>query len=263
MGKYVPAFVVSVLLHVGIFLLAFITWLNTPKPMPMASIPVEIISDVPQHEMAAAPVEPDAVKPPEPIPAPPVPPTQPPVPAPVQPIPEPIKPQKKPDTPAKAPVAPPDKNGMKKPTPQKPTLDLDALSQVAATPSKANTKKQAQANLHPTNGQSNYGAAPNDAGQKVALDALTRQISKLWILSCDVQGWDAIKPQIKFTLSPNGRVIDGPDWVNQRGDPMWVSGAARATAAVNKGQPYSDLPDGLYNVPITITFDAHKACNGQ
>lgn len=263
MNKYVPALVVSVLLHAGVFLLALIIWANTPREVPLASVPVEIVSSVPQHEMAAAPVVPDAVKPPEPIPAPPEPPKQQPLPAPVQPIPEPVKPQKPTPQTAKAPTAPPDKNGMKKPQPEKPTLDLNALSQIAATPSKANTKKQAQANVHPTNGQSNYGAAPNDAGQKVALDALTRQISKLWILSCDVEGWDKIKPDIKFTLSPNGRIIDGPTWVNQRNDPTWDSGAARAMAAVNKGQPYSDLPDGLYNVPITITFDAHKACSGQ
>lgn len=264
MKRLFPAFVVSILLHAGVFLLAMWVWATKPIPAPPPSVPVEIVSSVPQREMAAAPVEPTAVKTPEPVPQPPEPvkpPPPTPTPVPPQPVPAPVKPQKTPEKPVVT-KAPPDKNGIKKPQPEKPTLDLDALSQISATPSKAHTLKPAQANTHPTNGAANSGAAPHDAGQKAELQALTARISKLWILSCDVQGWDTIKPQIKFTLSPGGRVIDGPTWVNHRGDPMWDSGASRAMAAVNKGQPYNDLPGDLYNVPITITFDADKACNG-
>ncbi len=262
MKRLLPALLVSVLLHVGVFLLALLTWATESVAPPVASVPVEIVSSVPQHEMAAAPVDTNAVKPPEPIPAPPEPvkPTPPP-PTPPQPLPEPLKPQKAPEKPVTK--APPDKNGTKKPEPDKPTLDLNALSQVGATPPKSKTRQQAQANTHPTSGVSNYGAAPNDAGVKVALDALTDRISRLWTLNCDVPGSDQVQAKIKFTLSPNGRVIAGPDWVNRRDDPVWTAAAGLAQAAVKKGEPYGDLPDGLYNVPITLNFDAQKACNGR
>ena len=262
MRRFFPAFVVSILLHAGVFLLALLTWVATPKAIPIPSVPVEIVSSVPQHEAAAAPVDTMAVKPPEPVPAPPEPvkPT-PPVPAPPQPLPEPIKPVKTPEKVVTK--APPDKNGIKKPVPEKPTLDLNALAQIGAAPSKAKTRQQAQANVHPTNGSSNTGAAPNDAGQKVALDALADRIKKLWTLNCDVPGSDQVVATVTFTLSPNGRVIMGPTWVNRRDDPVWEAAAGLAIAAVNKGQPYADLPGGLYGQPIKLNFDAKTACRDR
>ncbi len=262
MNRYLPALVISLLLHVGVFLLALIGWIGASHDTPVASVPVEIISTVPQHEMAAAPVDTQAVKTPEPVPAPPEPVPTPPPPTPqVQPIPTPSKAQAKPDTP---PVkAPPDKNGLKKPTPPvKPQPDI--LGGILDnTPSKSQTRQQAQANTHPTQGASNYGAAPNDAGQKVALTALTDRISKLWTLNCDVPGSDQVIVKIRFMLSPNGRVISGPTWIDQRDDPVWQAAAGLAIAAVNKGQPYGDLPDGLYNQQLTINFDAKAACRAR
>ena len=268
-------FLVSLLLHVGVLALAWISWTTASKPLPVSSVPVEIVSNVPSHQMAEAPVDELAVKTPVPEPAPeevPVPTPPEPVPAPKLPVPVPQKavtpptpkPVKTPAPAVKATAVPPDKNGQKKPVPPKPTkpaLDLGALSQLPASPSKAPTRRQAQANTRPTNGASNNGGSPKETGPE--MKALVAKLQKLWSPNCDVPGGNQVQVDIKFTISPNGRVIAGPDWVNKRGDTVWVAGANRAMAAVKRGELYDDLPDGFYNIPITITFDAKVACRNQ
>ncbi len=315
MKRYGPSFVLSVLLHVGLLALALITWQMTPKPIPVASVPVELVSQVPMHAQTETPVDKLAVKTPTPEPAPeeetkPTPPT----PAPKLPVPVPQKeivappvktpapkpvPVKAPETkptpkptpapPKPAPVptpAPPDKNGMKKPqptpvkepakptpapakaapakptAPAKPVLDLDALSQIAAAPSKSRTRNPAQANTHATNGSSNYGAAPADAGMQTAIGALTQRLQKLWNPACDVPGFNTVHPDIRFVISPSGRVTQGPDWANPRNDPVWTAAANNAKSAVKRGELYEGLPAGLYNRPLVITFDGSSACGG-
>ncbi len=142
-------------------------------------------------------------------------------------------------------------------------LDLGALAQTAASPSKAPTRTLAQANTHRTTGLSNVGSGPADAGTQVAMDALTQRLQHLWSPNCDVPGGNQVQPDIEFTLSPNGRVTEGPRWTNPRSDPVWQAGATRAMLAVKRGELYSGLPAGLYNTSITITFDAKNACRGQ
>lgn len=268
-------FLVSFLLHVGVLLLAYISWSTASKPLPVSSVPVDIVSNVPSHQMAEAPVDELAVKTPVPEPAPeetPVPTPPEPVPAPKLPVPVPQKavapptpkPTPKPPAPTKVTPTPPDKNGQKKPAPAKPakpSLDLNALSQLPASPSKAPTRRQAQANTHATNGASNNGAAPAETAPEMR--ALVAKLQKLWSPNCDVPGGNQVQVDIKFTISPNGRVIEGPRWVNQRSDNVWTAGANRAMAAVKRGELYDDLPDGFYNQPITITFDAKVACRNQ
>ena len=289
MRRFPVAFVVSVLLHVGLLLLAYISWEDAPKPVAVVSVPVELVAKIPSRQQAEAPVDKLAVKTPAPIPAPeeqpkPTPPT----PAPPLPVPLPQKevvPQKKPEpkpvptpkppepkpVPKPADKAPPDKDGMKKPTPPAkatpkpaaPTLDLGALSQMGASPSKAPTRISPQANTHRTTGESNFGSGPADAGAQVALDALTQRLQHLWSPNCDVPGGNQVQPDIEFILSPNGRVTEGPRWTNPRSDPVWQAGATRAMLAVKRGELYDGLPAGLYNRSITITFDAKNACRGQ
>ncbi len=288
MNRFGPAFIVSVLLHVGLVALAFISWKTAPKPIPVASVPVEIVSKIPSREMAAAPVDELAVKTPAPEPAPeePVKPEVKPEPAPKLPVPvpqkaaaPPAKLEKKPEPP-KPDKVPPAKDGLKKPTPPTPSKTAaaktapaktppaktapkdDFLSRLAATPSKAPTRLPAKANTKATNGASNVGSGPADAGEKTAIDALSQRLSRLWLLNCDVPGSDQVNPEIRFILSSNGRVIQS-EWVNKRSDPIWVAGANLALAAINKGQPYGDLPQGLYNRPLKITFLANEACRGR
>lgn len=263
MQRIGPATVLSVLLHVGLFLLAYLSWKTAPKPPIVASVPVELVASAPTHEQAEAPVDKLAVKTPEPEPAPeePVKPT-PPTPAPKLPVPTPVKPAVKPEP--KPTPAPPDKNGMKKPEPPKktkPTLDLDALSQIAAAPSKSKTRAPAQANTRKTDGASNFGSAPADAGSKSDLTPVKEKIWPKWTPNCDVPGGNAVVPIIRFTISPNGRVIQGPEWINPHNDPVWEAAAARAMQAVKAAELYTDLPPNLYNRPITFNFDPKSVCN--
>ncbi len=274
MNRFSTAFVISVLLHVGLFLLIVFSWTSAPKPLPVASVPVELVSNVPTREQAEAPVDKLAVKTPEPEPAPeePVKVEPKPEPAPKLPVPVPqkaiVKPEpkadKKPD-PKLAAKAPPDKDGAKKPAPPKdtkPALDLNALSQLGATPSKSKTRNPAQANTRKTDGMSNRGTSPADSGLQSELTALTKRLQPLWNPNCDVPGANLVKPRIGFTISPNGRVIKGPEWVNRRNDAVWEAAASRAMSAVKRGELYDDLPKDLYNRPLEIDFDGASACGG-
>ncbi len=299
MRRFPPAFVVSVLLHVGLLLLAYISWKHAPKPVPVSSVPVELVAKVPSRQQAETPVDKLAVKAPQPIPAPeqepkPTPPT----PAPKLPVPElqkeivpqkkaepkPVptpkppepKPVPKPPEPKPAEKAPPDKDGMKKsvppqktkPAPSPPSLDLNALAQTAAAPSKAPTRTLAQANTHKTDGASNFGSGPADAGDtQVALGDLGRKLGRLWSPNCTAPGAGGVVIKLTVRFSPNGRVISGPTWLNERkGDALWEDGASRAAAAITRGeqeQLYAGLPKGAYNVDVPFTFVAKTTCENQ
>jgi len=295
MRRYPVSFVVSILLHVGLFALLFIGWINTPRPIAVSAVPVELVSKVPSRLQAEAPVDKLAVKTPQPIPAPeekpqPTPPTPaPPLPVPTpqkevaptkkpepKPVPQPKppepKPAPKPPEPKPAEKAPPDKNGLKKPVPAektkpapaKPSLDLDALAQTAASPSKAPTRTLPQANTHRTTGISSTGSGPADAGVlDQALSALTSKLGHIWAPNCDVPGGNKVDLHLLFVISPTGRVISGPQWLNPRNDPVWEAAATRAKAAVKRGELYDDLPAGVYNKQLDIEFDAQKVCAGQ
>ncbi len=290
MRRFPLAFVVSVLLHVGLLLLAYISWKDAPKPVAVVSVPVELVAKIPSRQQAEAPVDKLAVKTPAPIPAPeeqpkPTPPTPaPPLPVPVpqkevtpqkkpepKPVPTPKPPEPKP-TPKPADTAPPDKDGMKKPVPPakakpapaKPVLDLGALAQTAAAPSKAPTRTLPQANTHRTTGISNTGSGPADAGVvNDALSALTQKLGRIWAPNCDVPGGDKVDLHLLFVISPSGRVTSGPQWLNPSSDPVWEAAATRAKAAVKRGELYDDLPAGAYNHPLDIEFDAQKVCHEQ
>lgn len=287
-NRYGVPLALAAVLHVGLFLLAYVSWISAPKPSVMASVPVELVSQVPMHEQMETPVDSLAVKTPAPEPAPEETPKETePVPAPKLPVPtqkevvkpEPVKtppPKPTPAPPKPAPKetpAPPDKNGMKKPQPDakakpakaappaKPALDLSNLAaQMAAQAAKSRTRTPAQANTHATNGNSNTGSAPADAGTQTALTALTERLRHLWTTSCDVPGFNTVHPDIRFMISPNGRVVQGPDWTNPRNDSVWEAAASRAKSAVKRGELYDDLPKELYNRPLVITFDGQKAC---
>jgi len=197
------------------------------------------------------------------------------VPEKTKPEPKPLPPQPKPEpkpAPKGADKAPPDKNGMKPPVPPekskparpKPSDDfLSGLAQNAVSPSKAPTRTLPQANTRLTTGMSSRGSGPADAGDKLAMSELTDKLDHLWQLNCDVWAPKKVSFDLMFVISPNGRVISGPEWINPNADPVWQAAAARAKAAVKKGELYTDLPPGLYNRRLQITFDAPTACAGQ
>lgn len=107
------------------------------------------------------------------------------------------------------------------------------------------------------------GAAPADAGMSQAMATLTGTISRVWMPMCETEAQRQIRVRIRFRLSPGGRVIDGPGWADADDNPDRAYAAHQAMAAVSNGQPYAGLPEGLYNTPITIIFDAERACAGR
>ena len=275
MKRFNTALVLSVALHAGVLALAYVSWKTAPPPLTIASVPIELVSEVPMREQAEAPVDEQAVKTPEPEPAPPEPVVEPkPQPAPKLPVPAQQKPAtpkpepKKPEPPKPEPKkAAPDPKGVKKPEPPKPTKPKtsaadDLLARLAAAPAQSSSKKPAQANTRRTDGRSNQGTAPADAGTQAALTALINKLSNLWNPNCDVPGAKLVSPEIHFTSSPNGRVVKGPEWANRRSDPIWQAAASRAMSAVKRGELYDDLPKELYNQPLEIVFDGKKVCGG-
>lgn len=256
---------VSVLLHVGVFLLAFIVWESHPRLPQTSSVPVTIVAEVPAHEMAAAPVDELAVKTPEPVPAPPEPVKTPPPPTPTpQPVPEPTKAKPAPE--AKKP-APPDKNGVKKPEPQKQKApEKDILGDILNnTPSKSTTKRQAQANTRPTQGASTAGTSPADAGRQAnqARAELGRRIMGLWSPNCD-GGGDQIELKVRVWPSHGGRILRAPDWNNSSNDAISQAAFARARSAIAQVD-ISDLvfDDSDYTDGIPLLFKAKDFCKAH
>lgn len=92
------------------------------------------------------------------------------------------------------------------------------------------------------------------------LTRLVEKIQRNWKPDCKRPGVTEVNIVLKFTLAPNGHLSEGPEWVKPRVEPVWVDVAESALAAFKQGEPYTDLPQGLYNVPIEISFNAHRAC---
>lgn len=277
MRRMGPALLGSIALHAGVVLFALLRWGSEPETLKVSSVPVQIVSEIPTFAQAPSPVDETAVLPPEPEPMPePAAPAEPepaPVPAPKpEPKPEP-KPTPKP-TPTPKPAPKPEPKPTPKPEPKKPEpkkaepkkppssgLDLDSLSRTQSTPSRSNTRTPARPSTTATDGASNRGADSKDTG--AALDSITSRLQRLWSLNCDVPGGDKVSLWIGFTISPNGRVIKGPEWIDKRNDSVWQAAASRAQLAVKRGELYEGLPDNLYNRPLEINFDAEAACKGR
>jgi hypothetical protein len=100
-----------------------------------------------------------------------------------------------------------------------------------------------------------------DAAPPLSVNSLVERIVHGWSPDCGTPGANQARIDIRFTISPNGQVMQGPDWVNQSNDPVWQASADRAKQAILSGQPYSGLPEAVYGKPIVITFDARSACN--
>lgn len=258
MQRIGPAFIVSVLLHVGLFLLALVAWRPAAKLLIGSSVPVEIVSSVPAREMASAPVDDKAVKPPAPEPEPEVPVPTPPQPQPKPtPAPTPPKPEAKPEKVA------PSKDGLKKPLPdkqKKPDLLDSILSQPTIAPSKSRTRTPASPSTRPTDGASTQGTAPQDAGPETS--AIKAAIQRNWA-PCSVAGAKDVSVVIGFTISRSGLVVKGPDWIDPRPDANAQQAASLAKLSVKKGEPYNDLPPEAYNRPWEFVFNPRQFCRNQ
>ncbi|MFT3996249.1 MAG: hypothetical protein QM667_02490 [Asticcacaulis sp.] len=101
-------------------------------------------------------------------------------------------------------------------------------------------------------------AEPLGAG----VNRLVNKVQANWKPDCKEPGVRDVRVVLKFTLTSDGLIGEGPEWIEPKADGVSVSVANSAKAAFRKGVPYTDLPQGLYNVPIEITFNAQKACAG-
>jgi periplasmic protein TonB len=256
MKRFGPAFIISVLLHIGLFLLAFVWWRPTARLILASSVPVEIVSSLPAQQMAQTQVDPKAVKPPAPEPETPTPPVPEPKPEPKPTPPTPAKPEPKP-------VVAPSKDGLKKPTPEKqkkPDLLDSILNQPTVATSKAKTRTLPSPAPRATNGASNQGAAPQDAGPEAS--AIKAAIQRNWA-PCSVTGAKDVSVVIGFTISRSGLIIKGPDWVDPRPDAQAQQAASLAKLSVKKGEPYADLPPESYNQPWEFVFNPKAFCRNQ
>lgn len=94
-----------------------------------------------------------------------------------------------------------------------------------------------------------------------AFSGVVRRLAAIWHPSCEISGFRDTHPDIRFVIGKDGRLVSGPDWANPQPEAVWQTAAERAKVAVVQGQLYDDLPDGLYNKPLIVTFDARQACN--
>ena len=99
---------------------------------------------------------------------------------------------------------------------------------------------------------------PDQTGQGTQI--VTQEIMKRWLLSCDGEYEDVA---IRFTIGSGGMLKGEPEWVQPRDGKVWQSASEHAIAAIKRAQPYGNLPDEFYNHPLTIFFDARKACQGR
>jgi periplasmic protein TonB len=243
----------SIGLHGALVALALFNLSKPSIPLSVSSVPVSIVSEIPDRAAIEAPLDPLAVKTPEPVPSPDEP--APPINKPVvkDPVPEPSKPSK--DVKKE-----PDKKGVKPQPKPKDEFDLNRFTN-QGSPAKPNPSKKPSPSSIKSEGTSLNPSGQKDSG--LALNALTSRLTRLWSPNCDVPGARDVKARIQFEIARSGRVSSGPFWINRVSDPVWEAGAARALLAVKKGELYTDLPDGLYERDIVITFDAAAACRGK
>jgi outer membrane biosynthesis protein TonB len=245
----------SIGLHGALVALALFHMSKPTIPLSVSSVPVSIVSEIPERAAMEAPFDPLAVKTPVPEPAPDEPVPPPPTPKPVvkDPVPEPSKS-------AKEVKKEPEKKGLKPQSRPKDEFDLSRFTN-QGSPAKPSPSKKSSPSPTKTEGGSLNPSGQNDAG--LALNALTSRLTRLWSPNCDVPGARDVKARIQFEIARSGRVSKGPFWINRVSDPVWEAGAARALLAVKKGELYTDMPDGLYERDIVITFDAAAACRGK
>ncbi len=257
-----PALIGSIVVHaavIGVVLLAMMFGGGRPERQIVQSIPVSILSedmvlagpaDAPSEEPAsdveAAP-EDEAVEPPPPEPAP-VPTPRPPEKAPA-PRPETRRPPPPPSNP------PPAKKRETPRPPREESLDLGALA--ADRPNRSPNR-----GTTPPSGQQATGTAGQTSGPVIS--SMFEQVYPNWnvFVVCDMEGGDDLRIQFDVTLSPDGRITDGPDLVGARGNPVYQAATAEALRALRATAPF-DVPRGFTGGRYRPTFLTARACRGR
>ena len=268
-----PALIGSIALHVLVLGAGLIALPFAAKPLLMPpSVPITIVSKAPPEALTAAvqAPEPTPETTPEPAPVPTPAPPPPPKPAPPAPTPKPAPPQ---PAPKPAPAKPLDLSKLAeslpeaKPTPAKakPAAKPVDLAALAATLPKSNGAKGPPKPA--TAPVVNPGPPRPLTGDE--LGALTAKLMRLWNPNCGVEGGDKVIVKVEIKLTPEGRLAEPPvlrdrALVDAKGA-VAQAAAQRALLAVNRGEPYSELPRDRYAAwkDIIATFDAREACAGH
>jgi colicin import membrane protein len=101
------------------------------------------------------------------------------------------------------------------------------------------------------------------------LGALRDKLIQLWNPNCGVEGAGKVIVRVEMKLSPDGRLAGAPRVVSQTAegvdDEVVEASARRALTAVNRGEPYSELPKDKYAAwkDIVVRFNAKEACSGR
>ena len=257
------ALIGSVVVHaaiVGAVVLALTLGDGRRERQVVQTIPVSILSeemvlagpaDAPSPEPAsdveAAP-PPEAVEPPPPTPTP---------------VPTPRPPEKAPTprrdtrpTPPRPPVTPPP--AKKRETPRPPreeSLDLGALA--ADRPNRSPNR-----GTTPPSGQQATGTQGQTSGPVIS--SMFEQVYPNWnvFVVCDMEGGNDLRIQFDVTLSPDGRITDGPDLVGGRGNAVQQAATAEALRALRATAPF-DVPRGFTGGRYRPTFLTARACRGR
>lgn len=254
-----PAFLGSLVFHGLILAALVISWGFTHNLKVGASVPITIVANGPDTDLAPAEQAPVAQTAQTEQPVPEAPPVVTPAPQP-QPQPQPTPPQ-----PTLQPTPKPvQKTAPPKPqTPPKPekSFDLDAL---AASLSKSTSKPSSApkgANRAQTAAQ-----ARNTTGTGVsaaAMSGLADELQRRWNPNCEVQGGRDVQVKVTFELGAGGRVVGqvGSQILRGPAGPVTQAAADRAVRAVYAAAPFRDLPREFYGERISVNFNAHEACS--
>jgi len=234
-------------------------------PPIVNTVPVSIISeyvvpagpaDAPSDEPAAeapadvAEAEPEP-QPPEPTPPPPTPRPTPPPPRPA-PTPTPRPPEK-----AAPPRPTPPRPAPPQPTPPRPTPPREESLDLGALAKRPNTSPPAQ---RPPSGERGAGSAGRATGPQV--QNIAGQIQDRWDFQCDIPGARELIVPVRITVGQNGRVTDGPDFLQQGSSPAWRSAVDTMRRAIAAAQPLR-VPEGWTEQAITLRFRADLVCANQ
>lgn len=247
-GSALLASIVVHLVVVGGVVLALSLNPRDRASLPIAnSVPVSIISemvipagpaDAPSDEPAAeAPAEVPEPPPPEPAPPPP------------RPVPTPT-----PRPPTK--TAPP-RPTPPRPTPPRPTPPREETLNLSELAKRPNTRPPAQ---RPPSGERGNGSAGRATGPQI--QNIAGQIQDRWDFQCDLPGARELVVPVRITVGANGRVTDGPNFLDQGSGPAWRSAVDTMRRAIAAAQPLR-LPEGWTEQAITLRFRADIACANQ
>jgi outer membrane biosynthesis protein TonB len=271
-----PSLLVSAVLHLALFLAAYVTWPMWSKPIQFSeAVPVTIVSRGPSADVRPAEQAERAqtAAAPEPVPEA----------APVPPAPAPA-PEPKPAAPPKPQPAPkPEPTPKPAPSPPKPkpdTLNLNALAASKIKPTKGARDSSAldlsalaaggpksRAAKGPARPETDLlarlavGRAASLSGD--ALSALQSKLNRLWNPNCEVEGGANVQVRVEMKIGPTGFLLGEPSLVSQAGSgvsPGVIEASAqRALSAVKQGEPYTEIPrDAPHD--IILRFNAKQAC---